>query len=86
MNWVNISKLVKSTRKINNITQKQLADELGVQLQLISNIERGLTGFPPARVRVLHDKYGVTLNRIKTAMVKDYRLNLENKISNELRK
>lgn len=66
----NQSKLVKSIRKKHNLTQSDLAKILGVHLQFISNMERGLCGFPAGRfskIRAL-----VSVDQMMTAARLDF--------------
>ena len=45
MNQEKFGKLIKSIRKEHNLTQKELADKLGVTFQAVSKWETGLS-FP----------------------------------------
>ena len=44
---------IRVLREAAGLTQKELATELGVKVQLISNIERDMTSVPPKHFRAL---------------------------------
>lgn len=64
------AKLLRDLRKKHDLTQKTLADLIGVHVQFISNMERGLCGIPINKALLL--KYFIRPSKIKAAAVKDF--------------
>ena len=41
MSWINLGKKIKEYRKLNNITQQELANKLGISRSTLSYYENG---------------------------------------------
>ena len=73
MNFKNIAKLIREKRLKKKLTQGQLGAMLGYpSAQFVSNIERGLCGYPAKKVGKLVKLLDVLPEEIKAAMIKDY--------------
>lgn len=60
----NVSKFIKNLRKKNNLTQKKLAEELGVTYQAVSKWENG-KNIPDIEIlKLICDKYNVNIEDI----------------------
>lgn len=64
------AKLIKHIRKTNNLTQEDFAKILGVHLQFVSNMERGLCGFPAGRFKKIAGL--VTVDKMMKATSLDF--------------
>lgn len=76
----NAVKLIKSARKIRNMSQKDLQlsmyPDRAKNAQHISNIERGLQGIPPKMVSKLCKTLGIHKEVMIQQMVLDYQISL----------
>ena len=60
----NVSKFIKNLRNKNNLTQKKLAEELGVTYQAVSKWENG-KNIPDIEIlKLICDKYNVNIEDI----------------------
>lgn len=59
-----IGKLIKDLRKKHNLTQKDLADKLGVTYQAVSKWENGLNMPDTALIKKISDDFGISLNEM----------------------
>ena len=57
-----ISKLIKTIREENNLTQKELGDSLGVSYQAVSKWENGKNIPDIALLKEISDKYNIDIN------------------------
>ena len=57
-------KLIKDLRKKHNLTQKDLADKLGVTYQAVSKWENGLNMPDTALIKKISDDFGISLNEM----------------------
>ena len=64
MNQEKIGNFIKEIRKKNNLTQKELADKLGVTYQAVSKWETGLNIPDIAIIRQISKMYDVDINEI----------------------
>ena len=64
MNQEKIGNLIKEIRKNNNLTQKELADKLGVTYQAVSKWETGLNIPDIAIIRQISKMYNIDINEI----------------------
>lgn len=64
MNQEKIGNFIKEIRKKNNLTQKELADKLGVTYQAVSKWETGLNIPDIAIIRQISKMYNVDINEI----------------------
>ena len=64
MNQEKIGNFIKEIRKQNNLTQKELADKLGVTYQAVSKWERGLNIPDIGIIRQISKMYNVDINEI----------------------
>ena len=60
----NIGKKIVNLRKINNITQMELADLMGVSYQAVSNWERGSSMPDISKLPELAKIFGVTIDEL----------------------
>lgn len=72
MKFKHQSDLMKKIRKESGFSQVKLANTLGVHVQNISNIERGISGITIRIARAL-SKLGVRWKRIQLAAMCDYK-------------
>ena len=64
MNQEKIGNFIKEIRKQNNLTQKELADKLGVTYQAVSKWETGLNIPDIGIIRQISKMYNVDINEI----------------------
>ncbi len=64
MNQDKIGKFISASRKNNGLTQKQLAEELGVSINAVSKWERGLNLPDASLMKELCMILGITLNEL----------------------
>ena len=64
MNQEKIGSLIKEIRKKNNLTQKELADKLGVTYQAVSKWETGLNIPDIAIIKQISEMYNIDINEI----------------------
>lgn len=75
--WSNISNLIRIARRNRDISQEKLSVALGYKnAQMISNVERGLSGIPVHTVPKLCEVLGLTEEVVIANMVSDYRTHL----------
>lgn len=72
-----IGELVKTSREKTPWSQSDLGAVIGVTGQYVSNIERGLAGVPVKQAYALSKRLNITLDEMKTAMLKDYEARLD---------
>lgn len=76
-----IGELIRRNRLSKGISQDDMAAALGLKKgQAISNIERGIAGFPRKYLHQLPDLIGVGRQEIVAAMIADYRERIERKL------
>ena len=76
MNQEKIGNLIKEIRKNNNLTQKELADKLGVTYQAVSKWETGLNIPDIAIIRQISKMYNIDINEILDGEKKKKRKNI----------
>jgi transcriptional regulator with XRE-family HTH domain len=82
MNFENMGELVNAWRKINKMTQGQLAKKLGYNTpQFISNVERGVCSFPPDKFNRLCRILNLNMDLLKEAYMCDVKENLNREVS-----
>ena len=59
MDLLSMAELLKLTRLNRDVTQEDLAEELGVHKNTVANWERGVNGVPAYRLRQLEQVYGL---------------------------
>lgn len=68
-----LSELILTERSKQGVTQKQLANKLGLKCgQYVHNIEKLQCSFPPKKIAKLSLALSIPLERIKFAMMEDY--------------
>lgn len=80
MKFKTTGQLIRERRKKLSLAQSDLAKSLGVGIQTISNIERGIAGVPPRRVKKLAKCLDVELESIVSVILTDIRKDLLNKV------
>lgn len=74
----NIAKLIKEARGETTITQSEIATRLGLRNgQFVSNVERGLCGFPLPKLKMLQHSLNLKSEDIKEAILKDKEVELD---------
>jgi transcriptional regulator with XRE-family HTH domain len=66
------AQLVRKTRQKLELSQKDLADRIGVHIQAISNIERAISGIPASRAKSFAKVLNIPVKVVVNAAVKDY--------------
>ncbi len=66
--WKHLPQYIKTAREIKNFTQNDLAFYLGIQVQSISNFERGTCNLPPKHFKNVATVLSVDLEE----MIKKY--------------
>lgn len=74
------AKLLKEARLKNNMSQAALGEILSIDKQGVSNMERGLTGIPAKRVKVLSETLRVPLKRFVEAYAADSVSDFKNRV------
>lgn len=77
-----VAKLIKGSREILGLTQKELAKKLGFSDQFLGKIEKGLVSLPLKSARKIIKSLGFSYDNLIDALVTDY----ENKIKKILLK
>lgn len=72
MKFLNTSKLIKSNRKKLRMSQSDFAVAIGVHLQVISNIERGISGIPKIRAKNFAKIMKMPVERLAEVAAKDF--------------
>lgn len=74
MKFKHVSHFLKTQRLRNNISQKELADTVGVHVQFISNVERSLATIPPNRIKKVAEALDADPKELFELHMEDYRL------------
>lgn len=79
----NEARFLKQFRKWEHVSQRDLATELGHSSpQMISNIERGLCGFPTTGIRIFSRVYGrIAASQLIEAKIADYKKQLQKMVN-----
>ena len=64
MNQDKISSFIKQIRKDNNLTQKQLADRLGVTYQAVSKWENGINLPDISILKQISDEFNISIDEL----------------------
>lgn len=75
MRFKHTAKLIKDRRERLNLSQGDLGKAMGVHLQVISNIERGVSGVAAIRAKRLAKALEIPVNLIAVTAAKDYQIN-----------
>lgn len=78
---MHVNRLVRNSRVSKGVSQLELAEALGyISPQYISNIERNLTGLSVKKYKQVCEVLDIPVEKLIRASVKDYKLNLINKV------
>jgi transcriptional regulator with XRE-family HTH domain len=67
------AKAIQEARNKKGLTQKQIADGLGVHVQMISNIERGAAPLPRKYYSFISEALGIPMRKLIALKAKDVR-------------
>lgn len=72
MKFLTTSKLIRSARKKLRLSQNEFAMAIGVHLQVISNIERGIAGVPKIRAKDFARVMRVSVIKLAEVAAQDF--------------
>lgn len=76
----NSGSTIKLARKSRGMTQAELAKKVGMHLQFISNIERGICLIPPKKVKKFSKTLHIWTNTLIADLRKDWIAKLDKKL------
>jgi transcriptional regulator with XRE-family HTH domain len=66
-----VGRLIKEAREIEKVTQKQLAEKLGVSDMFVSRIEMGTSPLPPKYIKAVSQALSLTVSMVVGALRQD---------------
>jgi len=67
-----VAKLVKESRELLGMTQKELSKKVGFSDQFLGKIENGFAPLPLSKARKFVKTLGFTFDHLKEALIVDY--------------
>ena len=80
-NFIRLGKFLKEQRKRLNLSQRQVAKELGYHTQFVSNMERGLCAPPLKALTILIDLYKLNPDEIVRRIINEKKIYLNRFLS-----